>query len=157
MHVSHWRSWDAPPKRILKETTLENGFVQVVLNAPSLKGNLVSAPTEKTLFVYLPPSYLESKTAYPVVYYLHGFDTGSKEILQFATPIKRAMEAMGTNQFIIVGVNGTTALGGSFFVNSPVTGKREDFLIKDVVPAIDGRFRTLAAPSSRGIAGFSMG
>jgi hypothetical protein len=61
------------------------------------------------------------------------------------------------NEMIIVVVNGTNKLGGSFYVNSPVTGNWEDFIAQDVVGYVDSHFRTLAQAESRGITGHSMG
>jgi enterochelin esterase-like enzyme len=60
-------------------------------------------------------------------------------------------------EFIVVGVNARNKLGGSFGVNSPVTGNWEDFIVKDVVEHVDSNYRTIAKPDSRGIAGWSMG
>jgi S-formylglutathione hydrolase FrmB len=54
-------------------------------------------------------------------------------------------------------VNGTNKLGGSFYVNSSVTGDWEDFIAQDVVGYVDSNFRTLAQSESRGITGHSMG
>jgi pimeloyl-ACP methyl ester carboxylesterase len=48
-------------------------------------------------------------------------------------------------------------LGGSFYVNSPVTGNWEDFVVHDLVEYIDDNYRTLPRAGSRGIAGHSMG
>ena len=41
--------------------------------APSLEGNLLGDPTERDVWIYLPPQYFESEDALPVVYYLPGF------------------------------------------------------------------------------------
>ena len=143
--------------KIIREKTLDNGFIQIVIDSPSLKKNLVSTPTEQTLHVFLPSEYQGLGKSYPVVYYLHGFGGDSTEIMTHAAALKTAMDAAGAGQFIVVGVNGSTSLGGGFYVNSPVTGNWEDYLVREVVPAIDGRFRTLKTTASRGIAGFSMG
>ena len=47
--------------------------------------------------------------------------------------------------------------GGSFFTNSVTTGNWEDFIVRDLVAFVDGRYRTLRRPASRAIAGHSMG
>lgn len=52
---------------------------------------------------------------------------------------------------IVVGVNGANSLGGSFYVNSPVTGNWEDYLVNDVITYIDTNYRTLAKSSGRGL------
>lgn len=58
---------------------------------------------------------------------------------------------------MLVGVSGNNSLGGSFYVDSPVTGNWSQAIYVDLVTAVDRSYRTLAAPESRGIAGFSMG
>ena len=45
-------------------------------------------------------------------------------------------------ELMVVVVSGRNALGGSFYVNSPVTGAWEDYVVRDVVGFIDGRYRT---------------
>jgi hypothetical protein len=42
----------------------------IKIDAPSLANNLVGEPAERTIYVYLPPSYASSEQRYPVVYYL---------------------------------------------------------------------------------------
>jgi enterochelin esterase-like enzyme len=127
-----------------------------VIAAPSLEGNLLGDPAELRVSVWLPPSYATSSARYPVVYFLAGFDEGAS-----TTEIGRALEQLvGTGdapEMILVGVSGANALGGSFYVDSPVTGNWATAIHTDLVDAIDARYRTIAAPASRGIAGFSMG
>lgn len=53
--------------------------------------------------------------------------------------------------------NSQTFLLGSFFVNSPILGNWEDFIICDLVNYIDKRDRTKPFPNQRGISGHSMG
>lgn len=129
--------------------------VTLTIPAPSLKDNLVEEPTEQKIYIKLPPKYYSSKKRYPVLYYLHGFGGTQDEISNFLGMADQ--QTLDNTAFIIVGVNGKNQLGGSFWVNSPVTGNWEDFLVKDVVGYIDGKYRTIAKASSRGIAGFSMG
>jgi hypothetical protein len=50
-----------------------------------------------------------------------------------------------------------TQLGCSWYVNSPVTGNWEDFMIQELVPYMDANFKTLSNRDSRGIAGDFMG
>ncbi len=138
---------DAEPKRLL---TLE-------LTASSLQNNLLNESPRKLLYIYLPPAYYSSAKSYPVVYYYNGFG-GQTDISRLAAPtLDRLIQAGTIQAFILVCVPGTNSLNGSFLVNSPVTGNWEDFATRDVIQAIDGKFRTLKQASSRGIAGFSMG
>jgi hypothetical protein len=60
-------------------------------------------------------------------------------------------------KFILVSVDMTTPLGTSWYVNSPVTGNWEDFMVQELVPYIDANFRTLPNRDSRAITGIFMG
>jgi S-formylglutathione hydrolase FrmB len=42
-----------------------------------------------------------------------------------------------------VSVDMTTPLGSSWYVNSPVTGNWENFVVQELVPYSDANFRTL--------------
>jgi enterochelin esterase-like enzyme len=129
----------------------------IEIPAPSLANNVVGQSTERTIQVYLPPSYSTSDKRYPVLYYLPGY--GDSTMFGIALPggLDALMESGQISEMIIVIASGTTQLGGSFYVNSPVTGNWEDYIVKDVVGYMDEHFRTLSKPESRGITGHSMG
>lgn len=129
----------------------------IKIEAPSLAKNLVAEPAERTIYVYLPPSYGSSEKRYPVVYYLPGY--GDSSIIGFRLPddMDSLIESGEVQEMIIVIASGDSKMGGSFFVNSPVTGNWEDHIVKDVVGYVDANFRTLPQAESRGITGHSMG
>ena len=126
--------------------------------APALENNLIGEPTERLVYVYLPPSYSDTPNKhYPVLYYLPGY--GDSTMIGFLLPndMDALIESGTVKEMIIVVANGTNKLGGSFYVNSPVTGNWEDYIVNDVVGYVDSHFRTLAKVESRGIMGHSMG
>lgn len=123
--------------------------------APSLEGNLLGDPTEREVWVYLPPQYFESDDALPVVYYLPGF--GETFVVGVDLPVDLDEAFATIDPMIVVVVPGQTSVGGSFYVDSPANGNWEQFVAEDVVGYVDANFRTLADAQTRGIAGFSMG
>ncbi len=129
----------------------------VTLTSKAIASNKLEERTERVLTVYLPASYEAGDKAYPVVYYLHGFGDSERSFVGGARRELDKLFADGKGEFILVGVNGNNKSGGSFYVNSPVTGNFEDYVTQEVVDCIDGNYRTLATPASRGICGFSMG
>ncbi len=145
----------------------ENGgqLIDTIIPAPSLKENLLQIPLEQPVAVYLPPSYKDSGKKYPVVYYLPGFGTPTRYYTQYGAFqgffLKNAMDQLINEKkikdMIVVIPNAVNIFGGHFYVNSPVTGNWEDFIVKDLVSFIDKTYRTLVKPESRGIAGHSMG
>jgi S-formylglutathione hydrolase len=139
-------------------------LIQATIPAPSLANSLFDTPTEQPVVVYLPPSYNTSKARYPVIYFLPGFTTDVSEMidgtfqgLNIQTAMDNLIAAGSIREMIFVVANGRNFLGGSFYVNSPVTGNWEDFIVKDVVHFVDKNYRTMANVASRGIAGSSMG
>jgi S-formylglutathione hydrolase FrmB len=127
--------------------------------------NLLGAPAETRVSTYLPPGYDASPLArFPVVYLLHGYGISNvmwvgaaPRFIDVAGVMDSLIAAHGSREMIVVMPNASNPLGGSFYTNSATTGKWEDFIVHDLVSYIDAKFRTLARPESRGLAGASMG
>ena len=139
------------------EKNEEKFFITENIFSPSLENNKLNDPVNQPVRIFLPLSYYVTHKKYPVIYYLHGFGSSFLEIEWYKKSYKKLISDKITNEFILVGINGRNKFGGSFYVNSPVTGNWEDYIIKDVVNFIDTKYHTIPNPNSRGIAGFSMG
>ena len=114
----------------------------------------------RQVMVYLPPGYSASSQRYPVIYYLPSpFDNFRADFDKRGAQglLDRAIASGAIDKFILVSVDMTTPLGCSWYVNSPVTGNWEDFMIQELVPYVDANFHTLPSRDSRGIAGDFMG
>lgn len=138
------------------------------VHAISLEKNLTNEATDRAVSIYLPPSYASSPNKrYPVLYLLHGIgDTDEtwttpwiKDAQWQSLPdvMNRGIAEHRFGEIIVVMPDAHTNWGGSFYTNSIATGNWEDFIVSDLVHYIDGKYRTLARPESRGIAGHSMG
>jgi hypothetical protein len=130
------------------------------LQSEKFAGNKLGISPIRNMVVYLPPGYSESNRRYPVIYFLPTpFENYRAEFDQRGAQglIDRAIGAGVVDKFIFVAVDMTTPVGCSWYVNSPVTGNWEDFMIQELVPYIDASFRTLPHRDSRGIAGDFMG
>jgi enterochelin esterase-like enzyme len=147
----------------------EGRLVNEKIHGVSLEKNVTGEQIDRSVAIYLPPSYDRAPfKRYPVIYLLHGIGDTEKE---FTVAWKNQTETWGTIQglmnqgiaerrfgeMIIVMPDQRTNAFGSFYVNSSATGNWEDFTCKDLVNYIDGKYRTIAKPESRGIAGHSMG
>jgi len=129
----------------------------VTISAPALANNLLGESLERDLVIYLPVSYFQFQKRYPVIYYLLDFgEQGAPAVLNPQT-LQKDINVGIAREMIIVVVSGANSLGGSFYVNSPVTGNWDDFVTQDVVSYVDAHYRTLPQPASRGIAGHAMG
>ncbi len=133
--------------------------------APALRKNLIGDPDHREVTVYLPPGYsAQTEKRYPVIFLLHGFGADHRQFMngQYQNfNVRISMDSLiragAVSPMIVVMPNGRTFFGGSFFINSPVTGAWEDFIVRDLVAHVDGKYRTKRTRKSRGIAGHSMG
>src|SRR3990172_7155877 len=129
-----------------------------------LRGNPLGDPHVREIPVYLPPGYDEERARrYPVIYWLHGF-TGiglSSIAKSLWTPtLPELMErviAAGAPPVILVMPDGSTRYGGTQYINSPATGRYEDHVVRELVPYIDGRYRTQPSRDHRGVDGKTSG
>jgi putative esterase len=130
-----------------------------------LKGNPLGDPSTRPLWVYLPPGYDdEPDRRYPSVYIIQGL-TGQLDMWRNRSPFRKNFPELADELFagggappcVVVWVDCWTKLGGSQFIDSPGTGKYHTYLCDEVVPWVDGQYRTLAARDHRGIAGKSSG
>jgi enterochelin esterase family protein len=108
--------------------------------------------------VYTPPGYMNGSERYPVLYLVHGagdsYDSWTS--VGHANLILDNLIAEGkARPMIVVMPFGHTPdrPGGNMLANTDFG----DDLIKDLIPTIDGQFRTLADQHDRAMAGLSMG
>ncbi|HHU70785.1 MAG TPA: esterase family protein [Clostridiales bacterium] len=97
--------------------------------------------------IYLPPEYKDDGEKYPVAYHIHGW-TGneSSEIW----PLERVYK---NRRAITVFVNAISSKDNYFDALLQI----ETIIIKEVIPHIDGHYRTDIAGENRMLSGFSMG
>lgn len=128
-------------------------LIRLPIESEVLTDNLAKTPAKRKLVVSLPPSYYDTDQSYPVVYYLHGYGEMAGGYIADNDEALHAAFQNGAQEFLFVEVDG----GSSFYVNSPVSGRWEDYVLDEVIPLIDETYRTLPKAESRGICGFSMG
>lgn len=122
----------------------------------SLQNSMGENPS-RAVSIYLPPGYESSTQRYPVIYFLHGF-MGDNTMLNYMSGLMDyAIEKKKIRPFILVVPDEKTTYDGSFYSNSGLFGKWEDFTAIDLVDFVDENFRTIADKDSRGITGHSMG
>jgi enterochelin esterase-like enzyme len=154
------------PERTSPARQLQGRALDLAVHGTSLEGNLLGDSPDRTISIYLPPSYDRAPARrYPVIYLLGGYAAvpelakmpglGARDII-FA-PTDEAIVSGRLGEVILVNIEGWNRLGGSFWVNSSTTGNWEDFVTHDVITTIDAKFRTIAERDSRGLYGGSMG
>lgn len=107
--------------------------------------------------VLLPPSYDAQKTRrYPVLYFLHGLGENEQALLNSGgwNLIQDLWEQKQIGEFVVAAPDGDR----SFYINSRDGRARyEDFFIRELLPAIESRYRSGGGRRARGITGVSMG
>jgi S-formylglutathione hydrolase FrmB len=133
---------------------------KITVHGRSLEGNLEGNSADRTVLVLLPPSYDKAKTRrYPVVYFLHGYNSQAEGTVAWTKMEERHKAAMAATgrEFIVVAPDSDTLLHGSMYSDSVTVGNFETFTAKELVGYIDSHFRTIAKRESRGLMGHSMG
>jgi S-formylglutathione hydrolase FrmB len=146
-------------------TDVYGRFEETVFESEALRGNPLGDPHRRPLWVYLPPGYdADAERRYPSVYMIQGL-TGQIDMWRNRAPFRRNFPELADELFagngapacVVVWVDCWTSLGGSQFLDSPGTGNYHTYLCDEVVPWVDGNFRTLPTREHRGIAGKSSG
>lgn len=130
----------------------------------ALAGNRLGDPSIRQVPVYLPPGYDESDARYPVLFCLAGFTGTGESHLNWKSwdeslpqRLDRLQAEGRMGPAIVVLPDCFTRLGGSQYINSSVCGRYSDYLVEELVPLVDERFRTLGGREHRGILGKSSG
>jgi S-formylglutathione hydrolase FrmB len=138
---------------------------ELEIDSEVLRGNVLGDPHVRPVWVYVPPGYDDDPDRrYPSVYVIQGF-TGQIDMWNNRQPFRPTFTELIDAMFereeappvLVVFVDCWTSLGGSQFLNSPGTGRYLDYLCDEVVPFVDGRYRTEARRERRGIQGKSSG
>jgi enterochelin esterase-like enzyme len=130
-----------------------------------LADNPLGDPALRIHPVYLPAAYERSpERRFPVLYCLAAYTSAGPAQVNWRNQgenlpqrLDRLIETGRMPPVIVVFPDCYTSLGGNQYVNSPALGPYADFLVQELVPAVDREFRTLADPASRGVFGKSSG
>ena len=114
--------------------------------SPSMNKNIKTC-------VIVPDNYKKSKKKFPVVYLLHGY---SGNYGTWVKSFKEVLQQVDRYGFIAIGVDGNYS---SWYFDSPIdpTFKYETYIIDELVPFIDKKYKTIASREGRAISGLSMG
>lgn len=121
-----------------------------------LKDNRIGIDPARSVHVYLPAGYERSRKSYPVVYYLHNMYWSPEQLFSenhAARLLDRAFAEGVAKEFIFVAADYRTPMNVNLFENSPINGRWLDFIVRELVPFVDARYRTLRDKDSRAITG----
>ena len=123
----------------------------------------------RELDVWLPPQYDQARGRgrggrFPVLFDLVGFTGGGKSHTNWRSfeenvpeRAARLIQERKMGPAIIVFPDCFTALGGNQYINSSAIGRYADYLTRELIPYVDGEFRTMASREHRGCFGKSSG
>ncbi len=127
-----------------------------------LRSNPLGDPAVRKLAIYLPPSYsITEDRRYPVIVLLSGFMGFGTMFLSpqawgysIDERCDRLIADGRMDECIVVMPDCFTKYGGSQYVNSSAQGPYEDYLMNEILPHVDGSYRTKGV---RGVMGKSSG
>lgn len=132
-----------------------HGAVSQVRYVASALGN-----ARREMYVYTPPGYEKDAVKYPVLYLIHG---GGDTAISWPT-VGRANDILDNliaekkaKPMIIVMPSGWTPSGGQVMTSDATKDPFNDEMLKDIIPFVENRYRTLATPANRALSGLSMG
>jgi len=106
--------------------------------------------------VALPESYAsQPERRYPVIYIIPGFGGSHRDAARYAA--QRYTLEEGEVEFIRVMLSGDCKWGHHVYADSATNGPRATALVTEMIPEIERRYRTIAAPHSRFVTGHSSG
>ena len=130
-------------------------WVKQVSVSSQLLGNFFKREVLQEASVTLPAGYDEHpERRYPVIYEVTGFGGSHWDALRQKAP---PQAAEGETDFIVVLLDAQCDWGHHVYADSATNGPRGRALVEELIPEIDRRFRTVAAPAGRLLAGHSSG
>lgn len=150
-------TWSCERRQNGRVVSEKYGIAIAEVTSRGIGANLISEQPTRIIGIYLPPGYPDGKSEYPVVYYLHGFGGSGLEVRKYEQALDDYFTAHPKDAFIVVGVDGASRLGGSFWRNSPVIGNWETFALEEVPRFVEASFNVRNDRRGRAVAGHSMG
>lgn len=136
----------------------------LTLRSGVLADNPLGDPCERDHPIYLPPDYQTGAAHYPVLYSLAAYTNAGPGQVAWRnhgeTLPERLDRLIGSGKMapvIVVFPDCYTSLGGNQYVNSPAIGRYADFLLQELIPAVDARYRTRPTAAGRAVFGKSSG
>lgn len=144
-----------PPRGSLETITIES---------TALAGNLLGDPTSRQVAIYLPEGYESGSEAYPLFVDLAGFTgSGLKRVgwNAFSESVPQRLDRLVAEgkmgPVVLACPDAFSSLGGNQYVDSISLGLWERFVLEEMLPVIESRFRVRAGAANRAVYGKSSG
>ncbi len=135
------------------------------LDSRVLRDNALGDPHRRDVRVYLPPEYdRDPGRRFPVFVDLVGFLGSGASHLNWKpfdenVPLRleRLVRRKKMGPVIAVFPDCWTRLGGNQYINSTATGAYADYILEEILPGVDRRYRTFGDAAHRAVFGKSSG
>ncbi len=135
-------------------------ITEFTLSSKALDGNLIGLNPERKIRVYLPESYANGQQKYPVIYYFHSLSWSNEKFFadgRVQHTLDEAIQQGKLTDCILVAGDFSGPGLGSFYGNAPSSGRWMDHITRELIPAIDQRFRTRQSANARAAIGDMLG
>lgn len=139
-------------------------LVEVQVDAPSVKDNMLGDPWRRTVAVYLPEGYEASDADYPLFVDLAAYTSSGLKRLSWTAygeavhqRVDRLVAEGHMGPAVFAFPDGFTRLGGNQYVDSVALGGWETFVARDLVPQLEAQFRVRKGRQHRAVYGKSSG
>lgn len=154
-----------PDKPLRPACPEQRGRVETpTIESAVLRGNPLGDPAARELPVYLPAGYGQDGKRYPVLWCLAAYTNAGPGQVAWRNHGENLPERLDRLIYngkmppvIAVFPDCYTAFGGNQYVNSSAVGRYADYLVDELVPAVDRRFHTVPEAGARAVFGKSSG
>ena len=138
-------------------------LVEITIESKALKDNLLGDPHERSVAVYLPPGYDDAGPV-PMFVALAAFGGTGFKLLNWQSfgeslpqRVDRLIAEGEMGPVVLVLPDGFTRLGGNQWIDSPVLGRWEGYVLDELIPAIEAQFNVAPGAAHRAVFGHSSG
>lgn len=145
----------APTPAVWEPRDVPHGSVDVNWQKSSVLGDT------RWVWIYTPPGYEKSKAKYPVLYLFHGSnDTAGGWVLAGHANFildNLIAEKKAAPMIVVMPFGHAVPFGSPREVQATNVAKYEEYILKDVMPMVNGKYRVETSRAKTAIAGLSMG
>jgi S-formylglutathione hydrolase FrmB len=140
-------------------------LVEIEIDSTALRGNRLGDPHRRSVAVYLAPGYERDPAEhFPLLVGLAAFGGSGFKLLNWQSfgeslpqRIDRLIDEGKLGPVVVALPDGFTRLGGNQWIDSPIMGRWEGFVLDELIPTLERQFRVRKGPGSRAVFGHSSG
>jgi hypothetical protein len=143
-------------RRLSDHPVPEDANAKEVVYRSDLLSSFFKRDISERCAVVLPAGYEQHpERRYPTVYVVPGF--GGDQWFSAAQGRRFTEPDDAASEFICVGLSGRCRWGHHVYADSATNGPRGQSLVRELIPIIDGKFRTISQSTARFVTGHSSG